>query len=92
MNDSYPTDGPQVKPVVAAPVKLSLCLNTVPQAYIPLTEAVRVLGVSIEQASAWCQAGNLPALELGGIWWITAADLTSFVARSTWRLSSVPGR
>jgi hypothetical protein len=91
MNDSYPVDAGEVKPAHARPVKMQLILGTVPTAYIPVEHVVQVLGVSVDQAETWCKTGVMPALQIGGLWWITAADLHSFVARSRWRLVSVPG-
>lgn len=91
MTDSYPTRGAVVNLPPGRPVRLTLHLGTVPQAYIPAAAAAPALGVSAEQLADWCSSGLLTATSFEGRWWVTAGDLQSFVARSSWQLVAPPG-
>jgi hypothetical protein len=69
---------------------LTISSASVPIALIPLASVADTLGVSVEQAALWCERGQLPATGHLGHWWVSVADLTRFVERSTWQLVAPP--
>ena len=69
---------------------LTIATPALPVALIPLASVSSVLGVSVEQLALWCETGQLVASKHEGRWWVSVADMTTFVERSTWELVAPP--
>lgn len=67
-------------------MKLTISSAIIPVALIPIASVAKVLGVSAEEATSWCESRHLLATLHLGHWWVSVADLTDFVERSTWKL------
>jgi excisionase family DNA binding protein len=58
----------------------SRSVPTDPAAFLTVTEAARVLGVSRSTATRWLASGELPYRELDGRRWIARADIDRLAA------------
>jgi len=67
-------------------MNLTISSASIPMALIPLHAVAKVLGVTADEAAGWCESRQMLATLHLGHWWVSVADLTEFVERSTWKL------
>lgn len=69
---------------------LTIAPGVMPLALIPISSVAFFLGVSVEQAAAWCDSGQLHGTRHEGHWWVSSFDLTQFVQDAKWQLVEPP--